>query len=276
MACETWQSPEGKSELGFEFAEGFVQPYPYGNLMRLYDGNRCRHKGVDIGHVGEENGGLGTVINAVTRSQITLIGRVGEDAQSFGRPDTRSGNTVRTGISFPRKILVPGYGVVYPFSRNYGRWRSGMTIVTKVIEGPHAGLTIRYMHMADIRRDLKVGDIVEAGEHIALMGCTAIMDSHPHVHIDFAREDGARIDPAPYIGLPPTGQNCGAPEAPIQTSPQNSKKSSTNVKPKTQSSKGKATLKSRPRASYVSGVISDKENLELRTLEREAEDAERL
>ena len=40
------------------------------------------------------------------------------------------------------------------------------------------------MHFADLRPDLKVGDIVEAGEEIGIMGSTAILESAPHVHID--------------------------------------------------------------------------------------------
>ena len=212
MPYQTWDSPSGTSELGLPIQEGFVQPYPYGNLMRQYDGNKCRHRGLDIGTFGKENNGIGTVVNAMTHSVITLIGKAGENVGEFGKQDTRSGTVHRSGHVYPRQILVPGYGVVYPFSRNYGRWRSGTVIVTRVLDGPLKDYIVRYMHLAAVRPDLKVGSELQAGEHIALMGGTAVMDSTPHVHIDMETPDKKRVDPGPYIGLRGTGVNCGLPE----------------------------------------------------------------
>ncbi len=231
MPVETWESPREISEKGLPIAEGFAQPYPYGNLMRQYNGNKCRHRGLDIGAVGEVNGGVGTVINSATKAKVTLIGRTGQNTGEFGKLDKRRGIVKRTGKKYPRQILAPGYGIVYPFSRTYGRWRSGMVIVTKVLEGPLKDYTIRYMHMADIRPDLKVGSIVEAGEHIALMGGTAVMDSWPHMHIDMETPDGRRADLAPYIGLPDTSKSC--------TGKTNSKKSKKTKKKAKKSSKKK-------------------------------------
>ena len=38
------------------------------------------------------------------------------------------------------------------------------------------------MHFAALRPDLKVGDIVEAGEEIGIMGSTAILESRARTH----------------------------------------------------------------------------------------------
>ncbi len=213
MPFETWKQPDPLiSEKGLPIAEGFAQPCSYGNLMRLFDGGKkkCQHRGLDIGTItSRPNGGLGTPINAVTRSVITLIGVTGGNVGEFGKLDTRPGKAVRGGRNYDRSMYVPGYGQVFPFSRNYGRWRSGTVIVTKVLDGPLKDYTIRYMHMATVRPDLKVGSIVEAGEHIAIMGSTAILDSTPHVHIDMENPKGERRDLAPYIGLPDTSLTCG-------------------------------------------------------------------
>lgn len=261
MPFETWESPREISEIGFPIEPGFAQPYPYGNLMRQFCGGTKRklHRGHDIGLVGETNGGLGTVINSVTRSVITLIGKTGEDIGEFGKQDKRTGETVRTGKKYPRQILVPGYGVVYPFSLNYGRWRSGVVIVTKVLDGPLKDYTIRYMHMAAVRPDLKVGDVVEAGEHIALMGATAVMDSHPHVHIDMSTPTGTRADLAPYIGISAEPGSCRAAQKASKSKASSKKSSNTPKKGSTKKSSKSSTKKSsksstpkkRSRSSYT-------------------------
>ncbi len=256
MPFETWESPREISETGFPIEPGFAQPYPYGNLMRQFCGGTKRklHRGHDIGIVGEENGGLGTVINSVTRSVITLIGKTGEDIGEFGKQDKRTGEIVRTGKKYPRQILVPGYGVVYPFSLNYGRWRSGVVIVTKVLDGPLKDYTIRYMHMAAVRPDLKVGDVVEAGEHIALMGATAVMDSHPHVHIDMSTPTGTRADLAPYIGISAEPGSCRA----AQKAAQKASKSKATSKKSSKSSKKSSTKKSSTKSTKSTKSTSPK------------------
>lgn len=258
MPFETWESPRETSTIGLPIEPGFAQPYPYENLLRQYDGNNCRHRGLDIGTVGEKNGGMGTVVNAVVKSKITLIGKTGGDIGEFGRLDKRTGEGIRTGRKYPRQILVPGYGLVYPLSLDYGRWRSGTVVVTKVLEGPLKDYTIRYMHLATVRPDLKVGDIVEAGEHLALMGSTAVMDSPPHVHIDMETPTGARDDLAPYIGLKETKSHCRSSKNSKKSS-KSTKKSSKNAKKSTRSSKSSGASKTvsstgitkRSRASYV-------------------------
>jgi len=230
LGYEIWESPTKTSELGLAIEEGFAQPYPYQNLMRKF---KLGHRGIDIGAVGTLNGGVGTVINAIHRSKITLIGRSVVDSKNFGRPDKRKGTVKRSGSSYPRIITLPGYGKVYPFTRNYGKWRSGVVLVTTIIGGPLDGYTMRYMHMAEIRPDLKIGDIVEAGEHIAVMGGTAVQESGPHLHIDLETPDKIRIDPAPYIGLPPSAIS--------EFAPKRSKKKSASKKSKSKAKSSKSS-----------------------------------
>ena len=258
LPYETWESPHTISELGLPIEPGYVQPYPYGNLMRLYNGNRCRHRGLDIGTVGSENGGMGTVINSATPGVITFIGRTGQDTFNFGKADTRAGTTRRTGKTYPRQILVPGYGLVYPFSRNYGKWRSGTIIAIRITQGPLKDHIVRYMHLAAVRPDLHVGDSVQAGEHIALMGGTAILESWPHVHIDLEPPDRKRTDLAPYIGLPHTGAEC-------KKLPNPPKKSASKS---SRSSKKSAKSTVRPRKSYTKPAPESPDKPAMRTLER--------
>ena len=280
MPYEVWTSPRTISEIGLPIEPGFAQPYPYGNLMRQFcGGDKKRHRGHDIGVVGEKNAGMGTVINAIVRSQITLIGKTGEDIGEFGKLDKRSGTTTRTGKTYPRQILAPGYGIVYPFSSNYGRWHSGMVIVTRVLDGPLKDYTVRYMHMGAIRPDLKVGDIVEPGEHIALMGGTAVMDSPPHVHIDAETPTGLRVDLGPYIGIPPSPIKCRGtvsnPAPPRKsksskksgsTKKSGSSKKSGSAKKTSSSGKSSGTIKKRTRASYMQRT--EQESAQTRTLAR--------
>lgn len=271
MAFEAWESPRGTSEMGLAISQGYAQPYPYGNLLRQFDGNHCRHRGLDIGAVGVVNGGIGTVVNSATPGVVTFIGRAGGDVREFGKLDKRSGNVKRTGRVYPRQILVPGYGLVYPFSRTYGRWRSGTVIIIRITDGPLKDHTMRYMHLADVRPDLRVGARIEAGEHIGLMGGTAVMDSWPHVHIDVTDPNGKRIDPAPYIGLLETISHCKAyskskkSSASSKTS-KSSKKSSAKSS-KTHSQTAKMTTK-RSRESYVGGAKNGVKKVETRVLSR--------
>ena len=269
LPYETWESPHTTSELGLPIEPGYVQPYPYGNLMRLYNGNRCRHRGLDIGTVGSENGGMGTVINSATPGVITFIGRTGQDTFNFGKADTRAGTTRRTGKTYPRQILVPGYGLVYPFSRNYGKWRSGTIIAIRITQGPLKDHIVRYMHLAAVRPDLHVGDSVQAGEHIALMGGTAILESWPHVHIDLETPDRKRTDLAPYIGLPHTGAECKKlPNPPKKSASKSSRSSQKSASKSSRSSKKSAKSTVRPRKSYTKPAPESPDKPAMRTLER--------
>lgn len=191
---------------------GIVLPYPVTNVFGTF--SDCRpggrtHAGLDLGGIGEL-GGLGTPLYAMARSRVVFIGRPEEDAERFGTPDTRGG-TVQRGprdMDLPRRADVPGYGRVHYFTRDYGSWHSGAIIVMQALEGPLEGHKIRYMHVGAIHPELRVGDIVEAGQEVALMGGTAVQQDMPHVHIDIEDERGRRVDVAPFVGLPADPGRC--------------------------------------------------------------------
>jgi len=103
-------------------------------------------------------------------------------------------------------MTVAGYGRVYFFTRNYGRWRSGTIIETELLDGPLAGHTVRYMHLGAIHPDLQEGDIVERGQEIGLLGGTAVMTDSPHLHIDASNRRGNRIDLSSYMGIDSHGE----------------------------------------------------------------------
>src|SRR5690606_23663698 len=88
--------------------------------------------------------------------------------------------------------------------------RTGNMVVTVGLDGRLANHRIRYMHLGAARPDLKVGDIVEAGEEIGILGGTAVQEADPHVHIDIRDPDGEAVDVAPLIGLV-TSAWCGVP-----------------------------------------------------------------
>ena len=104
--------------------------------------------------------------------------------------------------SLPTSAEVPGYGEVWFFTRDYGSWHTGVIVVTRLLDGPLQGYTVRYMHMAAAEPNLREGDVVEAGQEIGIMGGTAVLESTPHVHIDIEDPDGDRVDPNPVLGLP--------------------------------------------------------------------------
>lgn len=279
LGYELWPSPTQTSELGLEIPAGFAQPYPYQNLMRNY---KRGHRGIDIGAVGKINGGVGTPVNAIHKSKVILIGRSLTDSKNFGRPDKRKGSVKRSGSTYPRQISPPGYGKVYPFTRSYGKWRSGVVLVTQIIGGPLDGYIMRYIHLAEVRPDLKIGSILLAGEHLGVMGGTAVQDSGPHVHIDLETPDKKRVDPAPYIGLPPSEyylrvSRTSKTEAQSSDKNKSSKSSTKKSKTKTTGSKSKATKKDKKakdsvavtkRESYKNKESSTDEAL-MRELKRE-------
>jgi len=175
--------------------------------MRGFDGAGCRHQAIDFGGVGE-NGGVGQPIVAMVDAVVVLVGRPEQDPGSFGRPDTRSGTVSRGGKQYPRRLEVPGYGTVYPFTRNLGAWRSGAVLVTRAKGTDIDGFQVRYMHLAAIRPDLKPGDVIRAGEEIGLMGGTASQSTPPHLHLDIEDLQGRRVDPAPLLGLSEAPSKC--------------------------------------------------------------------
>lgn len=191
---------------------GIVQPYPLTNVFSTF--GDCRpggrtHAGLDVGGVGEE-GGIGTPIYAMSRAKVTFIGRPEDDPEKFGQPDESRGYTQRgpRSMRLPRNREIPGYGVVNFFTRTYGSWRTGTILVMEGVEGPLKGHRIRYMHLGAIHPELRVGDVVEGGQEVGLMGGTAILHDMPHVHIDIENAKGERVDVAPLIGLPADNTRC--------------------------------------------------------------------
>lgn len=189
---------------------GIALPYSTQNVISTFGACRShgrQHRGLDLGGVGRD-AGLGTPVRAMARSQITMIGLSRDNPAQFGRVDTRSGYAHRGGMRLPRSRNVSGYGLVYFFTANYGSWNSGNIVVTQALDAPLRGHQIRYMHLAAVHPGLRVGDVVEAGQEIGLMGGTAIMQDHPHVHIDIEDRSGRRVDVAPYLGLPADTRRC--------------------------------------------------------------------
>ena len=188
-------------------------PYSLRRVFRGFGpcvGNRHRHAAIDIGGDGPD-WGLGTPIQAMTRGQVTFIGKSADDPAEFGALDTRSGTVLRGRTKLPRSKVIDGYGRVYFFTKTKGRWRSGNVIMTRGMGGPLDGHLLRYMHLGAIRPDLKVGDVVEVGDEIGLMGGTGVMFSAPHLHLDITDPDGRRVDVAPLLGLAPTAEQCPRP-----------------------------------------------------------------
>lgn len=187
-------------------ASGIVVPYPLDHVFRGFGpcvGKRHHHEAIDIGGVGPD-WGVGTPIHAMARSEVVFIGTGAQNPDDFGLPDRRAGEAQRGDRLLPRSARIEPYGDVYFFTRKKGRWRSGTILVTRALEGPLAGHTIRYLHMAAIHPDVKVGGVVEAGQEIALMGGTGVQESAPHLHLDIAAPDGKRLDVAALLGLPAT------------------------------------------------------------------------
>ncbi|MFT7578452.1 MAG: murein DD-endopeptidase MepM/ murein hydrolase activator NlpD [Myxococcota bacterium] len=188
-----------------------VVPYPTKRFFRGFGrcyGERYAHPAIDLGGVGPQ-WGIGTPIRAMSRSKITFIGRGEDDPGEFGTPDKRSGTVVRGRTKLPRSKVVDGYGRVYFFTKTKGRWRSGTVVVTKVVDGTLTDHRVRYMHLGAVHPNLKVGDTLDAGQELGVMGGTGVQESAPHVHIDIQDPAGRRVDVAPLIGLAPTAEPCG-------------------------------------------------------------------
>ena len=182
---------------------GFALPYPveriYGTFGDCRSGGR-QHRGLDIGGIGPDDG-LGTPIRSIVRAEVTAIRRPEDDPGRYGRRDTRGGTTTRSGHRLPRSADVSGYGEVHFFTRDHGSWHTGEMIETRAIGTGLDGYRIRYMHLGAVHPELRVGDVVESGQEIGLMGGTAVMESLPHVHIDIEDHDERRVDVAPILGM---------------------------------------------------------------------------
>lgn len=215
--------PVGEATDGFRYLQrralpvsaampGVVLPYPVTNVFSTY--SDCRpggrtHAGLDLGGVGS-HGGLATPVYAMARSRVTFVGRPEDDPEKFGHVDDGHGHVQRgpRSMTLPRSQTVPGYGLVNFFTKTYGSWRTGTIIVMEATEGPLAGHRIRYMHLGAVHPEILVGDIVEAGQEVGLMGGTAIQHDMPHMHIDIEDAQSRRVDVAPYLGLPADPGQC--------------------------------------------------------------------
>ena len=189
---------------------GLVLPYPLDNLFRGVGGcrrGRRHHHALDIGGVGPDDG-LGTPIRAIARSRVIVIGRSADDPKRFGRPDRRSGTVTRGRKALPRQRHVPGYGRVGFFTEGYGSWRSGTVVVTRILSGRLRGWTVKYMHLAAVRPGLAVGQVVDGGAEIGLLGGTAVMTDAPHLHLAAVSPGGRPADVGPLLGIGSTAVPC--------------------------------------------------------------------
>ena len=183
---------------------GMVLPYPLTFVIKQL--GKCRggkrgHVAMDLGGIGP-NYGLGTPVRSMARARVIRVGLPSDDPGDYGEADLGNGFVVRRGRRLPRSMVVPGYGRVRFFTHDYGRWRSGVVISTVILEGRYKGYRARYMHLAAAHPAVQVGDVVEAGQEIALMGCTAILNDLPHVHFDIWNPANTRrVDPSPILGL---------------------------------------------------------------------------
>ena len=190
---------------------GVALPYPTRRVFRGF--GRCLGKGrhfheaIDLGGVGPD-GGIGTPVRSMVRAKVTMIGEAAKRPKDFGTPYRGKTPVLRGGRRLPPKKALPGYGDVYFFTSRRGKWRSGTLIETVGLEAPLEGHVIRYMHLGAVRPDIAVGDVIEAGEEVGVLGGTGVQTASPHVHIDIRTPDDHAVDVAPLLGLAPTA-SCG-------------------------------------------------------------------
>jgi len=190
---------------------GVALPYPTRRLFRGFGHcigrGRHWHEAIDLGGIGPD-GGIGTPVRSMVRARIVMIGSGDLRPDDFGVPYRGKRPVVRGGRKLPGMKKIPGYGEVHFFTARRGKWRSGTVIETVGLEAPLAGHRIRYMHLGAVRPDLAVGDVIEAGEELGLLGGTGVQTASPHVHIDIRTATDRAVDVAPLLGLPPTA-SCG-------------------------------------------------------------------
>jgi len=203
---------------------GLALPYPTLRVFRAF--GRCKnigkrperfagswksheHEGIDLGGLGPD-GGLGSAVRSLTRARVVEIARGSDLPPKFGITDLRDGPLERDGETYPRSFELQGYGLVHFFTRARGWYRTGNMVVTVGVDGRLANHRIRYMHLGAARPDMKVGDLLEPGEELGVLGGTAVQDAAPHVHIDIRDPAGESVDVAPLIGLV-TSAWCGVP-----------------------------------------------------------------
>lgn len=205
---------DGDPHRKLRLDSGLYLPYPLDNLFRGWTEctGRGHHKALDIGGVGEDYG-LGTPIRAMAKAKIIDIGLPADDPARFGTPLTGVDTVERSGHLLPTAADIAGYGRVTFFTRDYGRHRSGGQLSMLVLDGPLKKHELHYLHIAAVRPDLEVGDVVEPGDEVALMGGTAVLDAPPHLHLSIESPDGKNVDVGNVLGIGSTRVGCGAGQA---------------------------------------------------------------
>lgn len=203
--------PPGDTFGPFVLDNGLTLPYPLDNLFRgwVECTGRGHHHALDIGGVGPD-AGLGSSVRAMGRAKVIAIGMPKDDPERFGTPLTGVATVERSGKELPASKELPGYGRVWFFTKDYGRHRSGGTISLQFLDGPLEGQEGHYLHLAAARPDLKVGDIVEAGDELGLLGGTAVLDAPPHLHLSIEQRGGRALDVGNLFGIGATRVPCRA------------------------------------------------------------------
>jgi len=208
-----WADGPAETDLHgvFRLDSGVVLPYPLDNLFRgwVECTGRGHHKAIDIGGVGPE-GGLGSVVRAMGKGKVIQIGMPADDPARFGTPLTGVDTVTRGRTTLPAWKTLPGYGKVWFFTKDYGRHRSGGVISIRLEAGPLAGHEVHYLHVAAARPGLAVGDAVEPGEELGLLGGTAVLDASPHLHLSIETPDDKPVDVGRIFGIGTTRVPCRA------------------------------------------------------------------
>ncbi len=140
----------------------------------------------------------GLMVDRKIRSDVFIAGRPvdkGWIASRFGqRPDPFTGRlTFHTGIDFTTGKAGADIHTVAAGVITWAGPRSGYGLMVEVNHGN--GYTTRYAHSEKLL--VNVGDIVNKGQDIALVGSTG-RSTGPHVHFEVYK-NGRVVDPASYI-----------------------------------------------------------------------------
>ncbi len=94
------------------------------------------------------------------------------------------------GVPWGQKIVAVGNGKVL-----YADWYGGYGKTVMIDHG--GGIVTLYAHNSSLK--VKAGDIVRAGDTIALSGTTGL-STGPHLHFE-VRKNGGHINPRPWLGI---------------------------------------------------------------------------